>query len=532
MLLAARALDLVGDAAPGRAVWPLGAVLGMFALALAALPFVHTRQPSLAHLPVWLPVALAAAAAKAFILSDADIYFYVTTRPPPFYAALALVLAAAALSLAAALWLLARYGLSLPATLLHGLKLRAALRESAQATDGVRRTLLLALVGWAAVSLLAYAALAALTGWLLAVLAPPGLPLRSLRIVSLSLAAMAAGGAMVLARGMRAGLAAVLVWIWRRAPHAASPERATEPDMPPPPRRAVRMAACGAVLLVAVAHGVWAFAPGGEHRVLVTAHRAGSARAPENTLAALAQAVADGADYVEVDAQETADGEVVLLHDTDLRRVAGVPRSIWQMPYDEIRNLDIGSWFAPRFAAERIPTLLAFAAAARGHVRLNVEAKVNGHGVDLARRILAALDATAMRGDTIITSLDLGILRQVRALAPDMPVGLIVATGVGDLTRVDIDLVALSRRWATPARIAAIAASGRRTAVWTLDDEQSLAAAMLDGADNVITGDPRLGIAVRRWFDDLTPAERAILQVQNRLTGRDRLTGMAEAETP
>lgn len=61
-LLAARALDSIGDAAPGRAVWPLVAVIGVFALALAALPFVHTRQPWLAHLPGWLPVALVAAA--------------------------------------------------------------------------------------------------------------------------------------------------------------------------------------------------------------------------------------------------------------------------------------------------------------------------------------------------------------------------------------------------------------------------------------------------------------------------------------
>jgi 4-amino-4-deoxy-L-arabinose transferase-like glycosyltransferase len=61
-LLAARALDLVGDAPQRRSTWPLAALLGVFALALLALPLAHTRQPWLAHLPWWQPVAVAAAA--------------------------------------------------------------------------------------------------------------------------------------------------------------------------------------------------------------------------------------------------------------------------------------------------------------------------------------------------------------------------------------------------------------------------------------------------------------------------------------
>ncbi|MBV8590515.1 MAG: hypothetical protein JO212_10735, partial [Acetobacteraceae bacterium] len=62
-----------------------------------------------------------------------------------------------------------------------------------------------------------------------------------------------------------------------------------------------------------------------------------SARAPENTIAALRTAIADGADDVEIDVQETAEGHVVLLHDTDLRRVAGLARSVWDMRLDEFR---------------------------------------------------------------------------------------------------------------------------------------------------------------------------------------------------
>ena len=57
--------------------------------------------------------------------------------------------------------------------------------------------------------------------------------------------------------------------------------------------------------------------------VKVTAHRGSSARAPENTLSAVRQAITDGADFAEIDVQTTADGEVVVLHDGDLMRMAG-----------------------------------------------------------------------------------------------------------------------------------------------------------------------------------------------------------------
>ena len=62
-----------------------------------------------------------------------------------------------------------------------------------------------------------------------------------------------------------------------------------------------------------------------QDNVTVTAHRGSAFDAPENTLAAIEQAITDGADYVEIDAQLTADGVVVLWHDGDMMRVFGRP---------------------------------------------------------------------------------------------------------------------------------------------------------------------------------------------------------------
>src|SRR5262245_66119900 len=84
--------------------------------------------------------------------------------------------------------------------------------------------------------------------------------------------------------------------------------------------------------------------------VQVTAHRGHARAAPENTLSAMRKAIESGADYAEMDVHLTADGEVVLLHDRDLKRVAGVSRRLDELSFAEVRRLDVGSWFGPAFA--------------------------------------------------------------------------------------------------------------------------------------------------------------------------------------
>ncbi|MBV8093421.1 MAG: hypothetical protein JO110_09330 [Acetobacteraceae bacterium] len=309
----------------------------------------------------------------------------------------------------------------------------------------------------------------------------------------------------------------------------------THPVLLPPV--AIRLRLLGGVLILAAILAIgWIEVAratqflSGDHMIAITAHRAGSARAPENTIAALRTAIADGADDVEIDVQETAEGHVVMLHDTDLRRVAGLARSVWDMRLDEIQALDVGSWFSPAFREAQIPTLAEFAAVARGRVGLNVELKNNGRGEDLAARVVAVLRDSKTSDQAVISSLDLGLLREVRQIAPALKVGLIVATGIGNLHRLDVNFFALSLRLATPAVIREIHATGREVHVWTLDDEASIARAMLAGADNIITSDTLLGLRMRRWFLELSEAQRTLLRIELSVLGFARLRGSDPSE--
>jgi glycerophosphoryl diester phosphodiesterase len=92
-------------------------------------------------------------------------------------------------------------------------------------------------------------------------------------------------------------------------------------------------------------------------RPLLFAHRGCSSLAPENTHAAFSLARQYGSPGIELDVHLCATGELVVFHDDTLRRIAGDSRSVEALSLEELRQLDLGSFFDPRFKNERMPLL-------------------------------------------------------------------------------------------------------------------------------------------------------------------------------
>ncbi|MHA1114180.1 MAG: glycerophosphodiester phosphodiesterase family protein, partial [Alphaproteobacteria bacterium] len=250
--------------------------------------------------------------------------------------------------------------------------------------------------------------------------------------------------------------------------------------------------------------------------VQVTAHRGASRAAPENTLAAIRRSVEDGADYAEIDVQLLADDAVVLVHDSDFKRVLGLDLQVAHATYDDIRDLDAGSWFSPDFAAERIATLEQAIGAAGDGLKLNIELKFHGGDALLADRVVEIVRAAEFRDRSVITSLDAAGLRRVRALDPSFQVGMIVTAAVGDIGGLPVDFLSLNASLATPARIRANRAAGLQTHVWTINDPDQMLAMIERGVDNVITDEPAV---MRRLLDEraeLSDAELILLALGRR----------------
>ena len=94
-------------------------------------------------------------------------------------------------------------------------------------------------------------------------------------------------------------------------------------------------------------------------RPLIIAHRGASNLAPENTLASFRLAKELGADGVECDVQLTKDHKLVIAHDFFTDAHTGVKGDIYDMTFDELRQLDFGKWKSPEYEGEKIPTIEA-----------------------------------------------------------------------------------------------------------------------------------------------------------------------------
>ena len=95
-------------------------------------------------------------------------------------------------------------------------------------------------------------------------------------------------------------------------------------------------------------------------RIILAAHRGDKKKYPENTMPAFESALRFGADMIETDVHMTKDGHLVLIHDRNLLRTAGVNGFTDQTTFADIRKLDAGSWFSSDFINTPIPTVEEF----------------------------------------------------------------------------------------------------------------------------------------------------------------------------
>ena len=259
-----------------------------------------------------------------------------------------------------------------------------------------------------------------------------------------------------------------------------------------------------AAVLMAVAAALYLGAGGffrsgtAQHSVRVTAHRGGARMAPENTVSAIESAIRSRADYAEIDVQETKDGEIVLLHDSSLERVAGIGRRIWELTYAEVSRLDAGSWFDESFQNERIPTLEAAIECCRGKIRLNIEMKYNGHNKKIVEKVVRIIEEQNFEKSCVVTSMNYEYLEKVKKLNPSIATGYTMPVAYGDLSELAAaDFFSVSFAYLSAEFVRDAHALGKAVCVWTLNDPADMQQAIEYGADNIITDDPEL---VRRVF--------------------------------
>jgi glycerophosphoryl diester phosphodiesterase len=248
---------------------------------------------------------------------------------------------------------------------------------------------------------------------------------------------------------------------------------------------------------------------------LVIAHRAGALHAPENSLAALEIAMGQGADYAEIDVQRSRDGVVVVIHDADLMKMARSPLRIRETDFEDLAKIDIGREFHLDFSGERLARLSDFLQKADGKIKLMIELKYYGRDAELAKETIRLVREAGMAEEVSLMSLELSSVRQVQALAPDIPVGYLASVDLGRLTQLDVDFLAVSTREAQRALLQRAGRKNLPVYVWTVNDIDTMLAVLEAGADGLITDDPALAADVLAKVTELSPAERLMLRFRD-----------------
>lgn len=214
----------------------------------------------------------------------------------------------------------------------------------------------------------------------------------------------------------------------------------------------------------------------------------------ENSIAAIAAAHAAGCAYVESDCHLTADGEVVLFHDEDLRRVTGDPRRVAEVTLRELEEImgDRGGLATLAGALDSFPDL---------HFNLDVKADAAADAV--GRRVAAhadrvlltsfsddrrrrALAAARVRGGEPATSPGTAtMLRVVAALAGRLP--RTAARALDGLHALQIPERHRGVRVLTPRLLDAAHRAGVEVHVWTVNDAATMRRLLADGVDGLVS---------------------------------------------
>lgn len=227
--------------------------------------------------------------------------------------------------------------------------------------------------------------------------------------------------------------------------------------------------------------------------IQITAHRGSSKTAPENTMSALEAAVEELADYAEIDVQQTEDGRVVLCHDTTLKRVAGLNRTISSMTYEELADLDVGSWFSKEYQGERIPTLEEVMEFSKGRLNLNIELKNVGKNSSIPEKVLELIVQYGMEEQCVVTSTSLSYLERIKELNPSIRTGYIITAAYGNYySNENYDFISIRSGFVNERLVTAAHEQGKTVHAWTVNSKSEMERMKFLSVDNIITDYPVL----------------------------------------
>ncbi|MFO7818666.1 MAG: glycerophosphodiester phosphodiesterase family protein [Halanaerobacter sp.] len=228
--------------------------------------------------------------------------------------------------------------------------------------------------------------------------------------------------------------------------------------------------------------------------MLKIGHRGAVGLAPENTAAGFKKAVDLNLDMVELDLQLTKDEKVVVIHDYDLQRVAGVEVKVADLTLAELQQIDIGSYFAVEYADQRIMTLREVIELVGDELMINIELKM------IAEREQILIDEVKeiLRQENFVDRAIISSFNHcyIKKFGPEFKTAVLINSHPVDpvamIESANTDGIHPNYKLLTPNLLEQVQQAGYFVNTWTVNDAAKLADLKRWGIDGIVTDDPRL----------------------------------------
>lgn len=238
---------------------------------------------------------------------------------------------------------------------------------------------------------------------------------------------------------------------------------------------------------------------------VIFGHRGASAHAPENTIAAFELALVQQADAIELDVKLSADGHVVVIHDSTVDRTTNGTGRVKDLSLSDLRALDAGSFFSEKFRGEKIPTLDEVFETVGKRTFINVElTNYDTRRDQLVEMVCMLVKKHQLQKRIMFSSFLASNLSKARSYLPDVPGGLLALNGLLGSWARSFGFVFGKYQALHPylndmtqQEALRVHRLNRRVHVWTVNDEQDMRRLFGWGVDGIFTDDPQLAVRVR-----------------------------------
>ena len=251
-------------------------------------------------------------------------------------------------------------------------------------------------------------------------------------------------------------------------------------------------------------------------QIKLVAHRGYVAKGVENSLEALEAAAKEKASYVEMDILLTKDNQFVVMHDYNLKRLAGVDKDVKDMTLAEVQGLTIQQ----DGHTSHIPSFEEFVTRAK-ELQMPLLVELKPHGAEPENYVdlfVQKMKELGVEKDYPTMSLDLSVMEKVEKKAPEIKTGYVIPIQFGSFENTSVDFFAIEDFSYQEDLVTQAHEMKKELYVWTINDEEKLTAYLQRPIDGIIT-------------DEVAEAQRLKKNLKKNKTYFDRFLSLVSLST-